>query len=181
MQLRREKEYRLSVLKGIGLGLIFLALLFIDVPVSRAQYVPPTPTPTPTPTVTPGPTLQCPAGFDQKIIDSTIVCVQQIQNQTNNQTQTTDVSSSSTTGDVNVNVSAPTPVVQGAPQAIAGVSTIGEIKELPKTGLPLLVWGLAGLGPLGMGLIRKSKGSEDSQDNADSANYIWQKREISKD
>lgn len=138
----------------------------------------PTPTPTPTPSVTPaptptptpvgGPVLQCPAGFVSQVQGSTIVCVQQTQSQS--QTQNNNQTSNQT-----VSVSAPAPVVTTAPaqpQVVATAAAPG-VTTLPKTGLPLAAYSLAGLLPVGLKLRRFGK-SRDG--NLDDVNSIWESR-----
>ncbi|MFH0937302.1 MAG: hypothetical protein V1808_03330 [Candidatus Daviesbacteria bacterium] len=59
------------------------------------------------------------------------------------------------------------------------VPTKGGIvaEELPKTGLPLVAWGLAGLLPVGLKL--KKMGHQGK--NSESDLFIWQKREFNKE
>lgn len=132
-----------------------------------------TPTPTGAVTITPTPSggnvVQCPAGFVQTISGSTIICLQQIQGQSQSSTNNVE------TGDVNVNVS------QG-PVSSSSVSTVTSgqggggvpsVTQLPKTGLPLAAWLLSGFLPAGIGLKRFGiKGDKSSGD----ANYLCQKR-----
>lgn len=149
-----------------------------QVPQPTATPIPTvTPTPTVVVTVTPTPTqapavggtVQCPSGFTQTISGSNIICVQQIQNQT----QTT--TSNASTGPINVTLTAASPEVVTVPQVqVAGVSMA---KQLPKTGLPVGAWALVGLTPLGAGLKRFSRGVKS---NTATAQYLWQQREFSK-
>ncbi len=151
--------------------------------------VAPTPTPTPAPTVAPTPTpgpnvVQCPIGTVSQVSGSTIVCVSQNQNQNQNQTQNNsqsqNVTNSATGGSSNVTISNPTPQVLAVsttqPQVVS--TSAGQVKELPKTGLPLGALALTGLLPVGAG-FRKfgKKGLEDSE----SANSIWESRLFQKE
>jgi uncharacterized repeat protein (TIGR01451 family) len=52
------------------------------------------------------------------------------------------------------------------------------VEELPKTGLPIVAWGLAGLLPIGLKLKKFGQNSKDNENNAD---YIWQKRQYQKE
>ena len=56
------------------------------------------------------------------------------------------------------------------------VKPMPPVEQLPKTGLPILAWGLAGLLPLGL----KLKNIGNHGKNSDSALYINQKREFLK-
>lgn len=144
----------------------------------------PTPTPaviiTPTPTTPPavGGTISCPDGFTQTVSGSNIICIQQIQNQT--QTST----SNAETGPINISLATNPAVSQPQIVTVPQVVTVPETKtvlaattELPKTGLPFGAWALAGLTPLGAGLKRFGK---TTQANTSSAHYLWQQREFSK-
>lgn len=51
------------------------------------------------------------------------------------------------------------------------------VEQLPKTGLPLIAWGLAGLLPVGLRLRKMGNMGNIS----DSAIYTWQKREFNKE
>lgn len=147
--------------------------------------VTPTPTPTgtvtPTPTTAPGNNISCPSGFVAVISGSTIICMQQVNNQnqsvninnsnTNTNSATGGSSSASATGGSVTNTvaaAAAVPVpVKGAP----------AVTELPKTGLPLAAWALSGLLPAGFGLRRFTKKNGGI---TGTARYIWQKREFDK-
>ncbi|MBI4036828.1 hypothetical protein HY385_00170 [Candidatus Daviesbacteria bacterium] len=144
---------------------------------STQFIVEPTPTVTPVPTVTPLPTptpgqggvVSCPSGFVKTISGSNIICVQQIQN--NNQTVTS--TSNASTGPINVSVAQPA-IVQ--PQILAAKTPV-VTTELPKTGLPLGVWALSGLTPLGLGLKKFGGFGKIGQETA---HYLWQQREYLK-
>lgn len=137
-----------------------------------------TPTVTITPSVAPGNVIQCPAGFVQTISGSNIICVQQVQSQSQNVT-TGDVSVN--TGPVNVNVSQQ---AQAAPPA-APAAGVAPVTQLPKTGLPFLAWTLPGLLPLGAGLkkfaagggSRHGRGAFGKGNSEQGARSIWQRRE----
>lgn len=58
------------------------------------------------------------------------------------------------------------------PQVV--MQTKGDIRELPKTGLPLIAWAFSSLLPAGFGL--KRFGKKDSTE--ESANSIWMEREL---
>lgn len=70
---------------------------------------------------------------------------------------------------------------------VAGVQTVAaapvqpqvlsEVKVLPKTGLPLLAWGLAGLLPIGFKVRRFSR---EKHSQASVGHYLWQEREFLK-
>jgi len=154
-----------------------------------------TPTPTPTVTITPTPTppqgsqtitLKCPDGRDITVIagenaNVNTLCQSQQQQQTQNNTQTntqtqtatTGSSSSSSSSNVTVNNPAPAVITTSATQ-VAGVTAV---KELPKTGLPLLVWAAAAFLPAGYKL-RKLGSSGQILD--ETANFIWEEREFKK-
>lgn len=149
---------------------------------ASAQYVPPTPTPTPSPTptpiiVTPTPivaqVLQCPAGFVGTVSGSNIICLQQVQNQAQTAISASSSNSNSTASVGNINVTTTAgATAQGGSVTVAGVTQQGipALKELPKTGLPSLAWGLVGLLPVGFTL------SKFGRNNSDLANCIWWKR-----
>lgn len=50
-----------------------------------------------------------------------------------------------------------------------------EVKELPKTGLPLLAWAAGAFIPAGLGLKRFGRGM--AFDMEDNANYLWEERQ----
>lgn len=54
---------------------------------------------------------------------------------------------------------------------------VAPVEELPKTGLPLIAWGLAGLLPIGLKLRKTGNQGQ----NSDSALFTWQKREFRKE
>lgn len=143
----------------------------------------PTIVPTVIPTVIPVavPTVanqvSCPAGFVQSLSGSTIVCVQQVQNQVQTQTQTAYANAS--TGPVTVNVpSQPAQVIaQPAPQVIY-YQQPQIVQTLPKTGLPLVAWGLSGLLPIGLGFRKFGSANKDL---TNMGKYLWEKREFLKD
>lgn len=155
----------------------------------------PTPTPTNAPTLTPTPTViptavptisnqvSCPSGYVQSLSGSMIVCVQQVQTQTQTQTQTAQGGSAyanAYTAPVTVNL-AGQPVAQ-TPQIVYYqqpqiVQASYDVKTLPKTGLPVLAWGLSGLLPVGLGF--RKFGSAD-KGIANVGKYLWEKREFLK-
>lgn len=155
----------------------------------------PTPTgiPTPTPTEVPQgqnqePILACPAGFLQTISGSTIVCVQQVQQQSQTSNSNATVgnvsggSSSSSTGPINVTLpqvvmALPTP--QPAPQVQPTPAVLGKIQTLPKTGLPLLAWAFSGLLPIGT-LITK-RGLKNKMKSEETPLYLFREREFLKE
>lgn len=156
----------------------------------------PSVSPSPSPSVSPSPspsqsTIQCPVGQIQKIENSTVVCVAQKQEQTqtqtqdNHQNQTVDQhvsatggsssSSSSSSSSVNVTVNNPTPTPTPSTTSVVNVVSEAktEVKQLPKTGLPLAAWALTGLLPIGAGFKRFGKKSD-----ALSANSVWMERQL---
>lgn len=184
-----------NVLGGIDVGTIqpgdfvevtFKAGLTNNVPSPTPTATPtptptatPTPTPTsnptPTPTVTPVGGVTCPSGFVSVVSGSNILCMEQNQEQSQSQTATGGSSSST----VNVANSSTSPQVlvpvSTSTVKVAGTSTSMQVKELPKTGLPLAGWILSGFLPAGLGLKRFGS---NSKDKIDSAKYLWQKREF---
>lgn len=115
--------------------------------------------------------------------------VNQNQSQTNNQTQTVTVQQPSVQGGLSVRfATVDCPV--GTTKKVSGNEIICEVivqprvevaaakvevKELPKTGLPLLAWAAGAFIPAGLGLKRFGKGiSFDMEDNA---NYLWEERQ----
>ncbi len=62
-----------------------------------------------------------------------------------------------------------------SPRVIATVPA--EIAELPKTGVPLAVWGLAALAPLGLKLRKKGQSTEHKNSTP---NTIWINRQLDK-
>ncbi len=63
--------------------------------------------------------------------------------------------------------------VQIVKTQVAGVQT--EVKELPKTGLPLAAWAALAFVPAGLRLKRFAKSGVNTEE---SANYIWESREF---
>lgn len=153
--------------------------------------VTPTPTKTPTPTapVTVAPTappagnvLQCPEGFVETISGSNIICLQQIQNQSQTSTSESNVTTGDvnvTTGDVNVNVTQEGAVQGAVAPIVTPAAPVTQVTQLPKTGLPALAWILSGLLPLGTGL--KRFGAFGQSHSNHEARTIWQKREFEKE
>jgi hypothetical protein len=160
---------------------------------SPSPSISPSPSPSPSPS-----TVQCPTGTIQKIENSVVVCVAQNQNQEQTQTQNNDqnqtvnqvvnatggssssTSSSSSNTTLTINNPATTNTVvkevrvaasTATPQVVT--QTKGDIKELPKTGLPLAALALGGLMPAGFGLKKFAK-----KQDAVSANSIWMEREL---
>lgn len=137
----------------------------------------PTATPTRVPTVAPVPTVpvinaevRCPDGFVRTISGSNIICMQQIQNQTQSVISTANAS----TGPINVSLAG---VPQGAPVQFVPVEVKQPVvvtQELPKTGLPLVAWAFSGLAPIGLKL--KRFGSTKPEGNSILA--LWQEREF---
>ncbi len=156
--------------------------------------VTPRPTPTPTPVVTPAPTptpvpnvQNCENGATVTNGNgNNINCNQNTNTNTNSntntqsQTQTATGGSATATatggsvGDTTINVTVPTPatttVVTATPQVVA--TTQSNVKELPKTGLPLAAIPLTGLLPLGLKLRKGSKTGTEA-----SAQDIWMDRQ----
>lgn len=140
------------------------------------------PTPTPTLIITPTPTpampiVQCPAGFTLGDVSQQgsvfiVTC-----NSNNNSTGPITItvnggSASATTGSQTQTQT----VSQSSAPAVLGASTaVPTVSSLPKTGLPLEVWGLSSLLPLGFGLRKFAKGKKVFEDNGYS---IWQKEEL---
>ena len=75
-----------------------------------------------------------------------------------------------------MNVPQPSVVTTQVTPQVIGKSTV-SVTELPKTGLPLAVWGVSALAPLGLKL--RKKGVSSSEDEV-SANSIWMTRELEK-
>lgn len=149
-------------------------------PTTTPTWAPvPTTTPTPrVPTVPPVPTVpvidaevRCPDGFVRTISGSNIICLQQIQNQN----QSSVSSANASTGPITVSLASNFP--QGVPLQVVPVETKQPVvftQELPKTGLPLVVWAFSGLAPLGLKL--KRFGSTSPKGNSILA--LWQEREF---
>jgi hypothetical protein len=96
-----------------------------------------------------------------------------VNNNNNNNSQTQNNNQT-----VNVTGGTTTPVVLAAANQPKVVATAGQqVSELPKTGLPLAGWALAGLLPLGAKLRRFGKTNEDQEETA---NFIWEERELKK-
>jgi hypothetical protein len=108
----------------------------------------------------------------------------QYQNNTQNQNVTTGNVNVSNSNSNSVSVNAPkvtaSPSVQVSVTAPKVVYTVpAELKELPRTGLPLVVWGISALAPLGIKLRKNGKGQQESSSEF-SANSIWTERELNK-
>jgi hypothetical protein len=63
-------------------------------------------------------------------------------------------------------------------QPVATATSSANVKELPKTGLPIAAWSLGGLIPAGWGLLKFRKGNKETLDNP---NFIWEKRQFTKE
>lgn len=161
----------------------------------------PSPSINPSPSTSPS-NIQCPVGKIAKVENSTIICVAQNQQQTqtqtqnNNQNQTVNQnvnanggsssSSSSSSSSVNLTINNPTPSPTATPTAIVVSTTTytaqpqvvaqvkGDVKELPKTGLPLAALALGGLMPAGFGIKRFGKKSSGEV----SPNSIWNEKQL---
>lgn len=152
---------------------------------TNAPTIAPTAVPTSAPTVAPTSVpsvpnqVSCPAGYNPTVSGSTIVCVQQVQNQVRTQTSTSYATANASTGPVTVNL-AGQPAVQ--PQVVYQqpqvVTASYDVKTLPKTGLPLLAWGFSGLLPVGLG-FRKFGSADKGLTNI--GKYLWEKREFLKE
>lgn len=143
--------------------------------------VTPTPMITVTPTVTPlpqGGPVNCQPGFVAVVSGSGVICMQQIQIQ--NQTQDVSANANASTGPINVNSTNTNNTVanQVVPVAPTQGGEVAGVKELPKTGLPLLAWALSGLLPIGAGLKRLGG---KNQDKEETLYYLTQKREFQKE
>ncbi len=148
------------------------------------------PSPSPSPS-----TIQCPVGKMEKVVDSTIICVAQEQNQNQNQTQNNDQnqnvnqnvvatggnssSNSSSSSHTNVTINNPVTTKEvikevkvSTPQVV--MQTKGDVKELPKTGLPLAALALGGLMPAGFGIKRFMKKDQVEE----TANSIWTEKQL---
>lgn len=126
--------------------------------------------PTPTPAPRGGTELRCPAGTVQTLEGNTIICIQNINNNVNNnqntQTQIVNVPAAQVIGR---EVYVATPTAQ--PKIITVAAS--EVQTLPKTGLPLAGIALGGLLPIGMRLRRIGKAKDII-----SANSIWEQRQF---
>lgn len=136
----------------------------------------PTPTPTPSPAVSPSPSpspaaggVSCPDGTTQELRDNVIVCVQTINTNTNTNTQTQTQNNNQ---NVTVTQTAPAPAVVAA--AAPSGQVLG-VKELPKTGLPLVAWTALALLPAGLKIKKFSKVGEDAKSDP---NYLWENRQF---
>ncbi|MDO8570703.1 MAG: hypothetical protein Q7R97_03925 [Candidatus Daviesbacteria bacterium] len=150
-----------------------------------------TPTPIPTAPATAGPTavptviptavptianqVSCPSGYVQSLSGSTIVCVQQVQTQT--QTQYANAYTAPVTVNLAGQPVAQTPQIVYYQQQPQVIQAAYDVKTLPKTGLPVLAWGLSGLLPIGLG-FRKFGSTDKSLTSA--GKYLWEKREFLK-
>lgn len=163
-----------------------------------APTVTPAPTATPAPAVTPSPTatpvpqgaqnitINCPDGRAITVtagedVNFNVLCQAQQQSQTQENNQTVNVNQTQSTPGV-VFATAPAggpavviPVASPSGQ-VAGIA----VKELPKTGLPELLWAVLGLIPVGFGLRRFALNYGNNQEQKDHAGYIWQIREFLK-
>lgn len=142
----------------------------------------PTPTTAPAATATPTPTtsvsspgiggtLQCPAGFTATIVGTNMICIQNNNNNTNNNTNTQNQTQ---TNNQSVNITNSSSSTASAPQG----TVLAAASTLPKTGLPLTVWGLMSLVPIGLKVRKFAKGF--GKDASDSPNYIWEERQFKK-
>ncbi|MDO8429356.1 MAG: hypothetical protein Q7S88_01890 [Candidatus Daviesbacteria bacterium] len=156
----------------------------------------PTPTPTVGPTATPTPTqpaqqaavLACPSGLVEVGRNSNqIICFNQQQNFTITLSAQGgqggaggaggSANANATGGNANANASVVAPAAVAAAPRPQGGGTVASVKELPKTGLPLAAWALAGLMPAGLGFKRFGKGNKISE----TPNFWSQQREFSKE
>ena len=76
-----------------------------------------------------------------------------------------------------VGVPATTAATNNPPRVVQTVPA--EIAELPKTGIPLIAWGLAALIPVGFKLRKNGKRTEKKSEE-ETASSIWLKRELKK-
>src|SRR3990167_8134764 len=168
---------------------------------SPSPSIVPSPSPSVVPSVVPSPTgnvtqtVSCPDGRSFTVeagqnANANVLCQQQQQDQTqtqtntqtNNQNQTVTAtggsssSSSSSTSNPTINITTTNPAT---PQVL-GTSTVrvAGVKELPKTGLPLIAWIGAAFIPAGLKLGKSGKGKGERVN--ESANYIWENREFKK-
>lgn len=65
----------------------------------------------------------------------------------------------------------------GAQPKVTG-SVKSDIEELPRTGVPAIMWGLAAIAPVGYSLRNKFKGNK--KNSGESAHSVWIKRELQK-
>lgn len=154
---------------GESAQVLFKAYITNIVPAS------PSPSPSPSPAATAAPvsqggTVSCPAGFTRTGEGSNIVCVQNQNQNTNTNTNTVTVNPTMTQTQT-VQAAQPAASVP-APVRVVGPS---ELKELPKTGLPLVAWGLAGLLPVGAKLRKFGKIGEDNTFNPSA---LWFERQV---
>ncbi len=144
----------------------------------RCGYTAPRPTPTPAPTQAPQAvatsTVSCPAGTVGHMERSILICVSQSQSSNNVNNNTNVVNVPAQQPQV---VYAQAPVVQQAEPKVV-YQAPAEVRELPKTGLPLAAWFLSGLVPVGVKLKRFGKGDNGS---VNPALNIWQTRTMLKD
>lgn len=112
--------------------------------------------------------VECPSGTQAVVRESTIVCVQQVQNQINNQNVVVHGAvANASTGPITVNVPAVT-----QPQVV--YTQVAGVQQLPKTGLPVSALLLTGLLPIGVGLSHFKKIAA----NVITGHYLWQEREF---
>lgn len=150
---------------------------------SVAPSASPSVAPSASPSVQPSPSaqgnqtliLKCPDGRDVTVIagqnaNVNTLCQSQQQSQNNNQTINNN---SSSTSNPTINITT------ASQPAVLGTSTVtvAGVKELPKTGLPLLAWVGAMFIPAGM---KFKKAGLNKQATNESAKYIWEKREFNK-
>ncbi len=108
-------------------------------------------------------------------------------NQNSNSSSST--SSSNSTNTTNVSVSQPqgaqggvvaVPRVVSQPAVLAAVTQPQvQVKELPKTGLPLLAWAAGAFIPAGLGL--KRFGKKLVEDMVDHPQFMWEERQFKRD
>src|SRR3989338_151175 len=133
-------------------------------------YTANTQAPTPTPVPAGAVAFACPvAGGTFMVNGSIISCQAQSQQQTQNNNQTVNNTI------INPVLPVAATVARASSSRVAGVA---NVKELPKTGLPLMAWVISGLLPLGIGL-KKFSGSE-GEESEKTASHIWQMREYLK-
>lgn len=136
----------------------------------------PTPTPTPTPAATQAVTQQQFQCNDGRWVNSAVQCQQQqqTQQQFNNQVVTLAGQPASP---VSSGVGAPMAVRTVEEKQAPQVTQIaGEVRELPRTGIPAVAWGFIGLLPLGLSLRKFGRSVKENI----TANYLWEERQFKK-
>ncbi len=138
----------------------------------------PSPTPTALPSISPSPspssgTIQCAAGQTVVVVNGQMQC----QNQSQSQSQGNQTQTQTNNQNVTVNAQGQPAVLAAAAQPQVVATAPVQTQTLPKTGLPLAGWALAGLLPVGAKLKRFGKTNEEDQ----TANFIWEEREFKKD